>query len=134
MVLEDVELPGDLSDVKVVSMDVLDDCDELCVDEDLEVAAVYEDDVLVDADEIKLVEDELEEDWLLEDVELIPPVVTEPDEVEEVDEDVPAEVDIDADVEVDVPALIVEVLDPDVVVTTGATPMYLAPRTPFFVA
>jgi len=63
--------------------------------------------------------------------------VTGVDEEEEVEEDVPEKVDVDADIEVDVTALVIEVRDPDVVdvvVTTGAAPMYLAPQTPAFVA
>jgi len=63
VVLEDVELPNDLSDVEVVDEDVLDDCDKLVVDEDVEVGTELEDDVLVNvADEVTPVEDELEED------------------------------------------------------------------------
>lgn len=133
--VEDVELPKDFNDVEVVNMDVLDDCNKLCVDEDVEVGTEFEDDVLVDVDVLMLVEKEPEEDWLLEDVAMLPPLVTELDEVEEVEEDVPEEVDVD------VPALVVEVLvDVDVVdvvdvaVTAGAAPIYLAPKTPASVA
>jgi len=106
VVLEDVELPDIMADMELVDLDVLEDCDRLSVDEVAEVEPELEDDV----DDVTIVEEEPEEDWLLEDVELVTLLlVTELDEVDEDEEDEPEEVDVDP--EVDVAVLVSEVLD-----------------------